>query len=184
MKTEFLKELGLTEEQISKIMAENGKDVEKVKTQAGAEKTRADGLQDQLDEANKQIEGFKGLDVAGIKKAADDWKEKYDQAAKDADAKINALKFDHALEGALSGAKAKNAKAVKALLDMDGLKLNGEEIVGLNEQLEKIKQDNDFLFEEEKAPGRFVASAPGTKVNTDDKNAQANAAFRAVFGKE
>lgn len=34
MKREFLKELGLTDEQIDKIMAENGKDIEKYKTLA------------------------------------------------------------------------------------------------------------------------------------------------------
>ncbi len=32
----------------------------------------------QLTEANKQIESFKGMDVEGIKKAADDWKTKYE----------------------------------------------------------------------------------------------------------
>lgn len=146
--------------------------------------TKITDLQTQLTDANKKIESFKGMDIDGIKAAADDWKQKYEKAAKDADDKINALKFDHALEGALTASKAKNAKAVKALLDMDGLKMNGEEIVGLSEQLEKIKKENDFLFDGETAPARFVASTPGTKVNTDDKKAEANAAFRAAFGKE
>ncbi len=36
------------------------------------------------------------------------------------------IKFNHAIEKALAGAKAKNIKAVKALLDMEGLKLTDE----------------------------------------------------------
>lgn len=64
MKREFLKELGLTDEQIDFIMAENGKDVEAVK----AKTTTA--------EAGKQIEAFKGMDIEGVKKSADEWKAK------------------------------------------------------------------------------------------------------------
>ncbi len=146
--------------------------------------TKVTDLQTQLTDANKQIESFKGMDVEGIKKAADDWKTKYEAATKDADDKVSALKFDHALEGAITSSKAKNAKAVKALLDMNGLKMNGDEIVGLSEQLEKIKKENDFLFDGENSQTRFVSSTPGTKVDTDDKKSQANTAFRAAFGRE
>ena len=62
MKTDFLKELGLEQSVIDKIMAENGKDVESHKQRFDVEKARADGLQTQLAEANKQIESFKGMD--------------------------------------------------------------------------------------------------------------------------
>ena len=71
MKREFLKELELTDEVIDKIMAENGKDIEKHKTQAETVRAELDTVKGQLSEANKQIEGFKDLDVDGIKKAAE-----------------------------------------------------------------------------------------------------------------
>ncbi len=54
------------------------------------------------------------------------------------------MKFDYALTAALTGAKARNSKAVKALLDMDGLKLNDGKIIGLDEQLSQIKEENAF----------------------------------------
>ena len=131
-----------SEEIDKKISAEIGKAfVSKADFNAKNEEKKA--IAEQLENANKQIEEFKGMDIDGIKKAADDWKLKAEQAQKDAEAKITAMQFDHALDGALSGAKAKNAKAVKALLDMEGLKMNNGEIVGLNEQLEKVKEENE-----------------------------------------
>lgn len=157
MKREFLKGFELADDIIDKIMAENGKDVEAVK----AKYADYDDVKTQLSEANTQIEAFKGMDIDGIKKAAEDWKTKAEKAEADALAKISALQFDHALDVALSGAKAKNAKAVKALLDMDGLKLNGGEIVGLSEQLTKLKLDNDYLFESEEATPSIVKPTPG-----------------------
>ena len=125
--------------------------VGKEKFDAQAEKLKL--ADEQLKAANKQIAEFKDMDVDGIKAAAGEWKGKAEQAEKDAAAKIQAMEFDYALSGALTAAKVKNPKALKALLDLDGLKHNNGEIVGLNEQLEKIKESDGYLFEsEEKAP--------------------------------
>ncbi len=149
VKREFLKELGLTDEQIDKIMAENGKDIEKAKGDLAAKETELESAKKQLKTANAEIESYKSMDVEGIKAAADDYKAKFEQAEKDAKAKLEKLQFEHALENALVAAKAKNAKAVKALLDIEGLKFNNGEIIGLKEQLEKIQEENDYLFEAE-----------------------------------
>lgn len=96
MKREFLKGLGiegLTDEVIEKIMAENGKDIEATKTKADKSQ-EIENLKSQLsekdkliEEANSQIENFKGMDVEGIKKAADEYKTKYEQSAADLKAK-------------------------------------------------------------------------------------------------
>lgn len=147
MKREFLKELGLTDEQIDKIMGENGKDIEKAKGDLDAKEAELKAVKGQLKDANKEIEKFKELDVDEIKKRADDYKEKYEKAEKEAKEQLEKLQFEHKLESALSSAKAKNIKAVKALIDTEGLKLNGDEIVGLKEQLETIQKDNHYLFD-------------------------------------
>jgi DNA repair exonuclease SbcCD ATPase subunit len=159
MKREDLEKLELSAEQIDQIMALHGKGVEKAKADLAALTTERDGLKKQLTDANAAIEGFKKLDVDSIKAAADEWKTKAEQAQKDAEAQIQALKFDHALDQALAGAKAKNSKAVKALLSMEGLKLNDADgsIVGLKEQLEKIQSENDYLFESDQPAPKIVA---------------------------
>lgn len=168
MKTEFLKSLNLSQEVIDKIMAENGKDIaaeqkkaEKVIQERDSYKLRAESLETQVNDANTEIQKFKDMDIDGIKKAADDWKETAEKAKADADKQISQMKFDYALSAALTGAKAKNAKAVKALLDMDGLKFNDGKIVGLDEQLAQIKADNDYLFESDEPAPEFVKGTNG-----------------------
>ncbi len=168
MKTEFLKSLNLSQEVIDKIMAENGKDIaveqkkaEKVIQERDSYKLKAESLETQVNDANTEIQKFKDMDIDGIKKAADDWKETAEKAKSDADKQISQMKFDYALSAALTGAKAKNAKAVKALLDMDGLKFNDGKIVGLDEQLAQIKADNDYLFESDEPAPEFVKGTNG-----------------------
>ena len=168
MKTEFLKSLNLSQEVIDKIMAENGKDIaveqkkaEKVIQERDSYKLKAESLETQVNDANTEIQKFKDMNIDGIKKAADDWKETAEKAKADADKQISQMKFDYALSAALTGAKAKNAKAVKALLDMDGLKFNEGKIVGLDEQLTQIKADNDYLFESDEPAPEFVKGTNG-----------------------
>lgn len=168
MKTEFLKSLNLSQEVIDKIMAENGKDIaaeqkkaDKIIQERDSYKLKTENLEIQVNDANAEIQKFKDMDIDEIKKAADDWKETAEKAKADADKQISQMKFDYALSAALTGAKAKNAKAVKALLDMDGLKFNDGKIVGLDEQLAQIKADNDYLFESDEPAPEFVKGTNG-----------------------
>ncbi len=169
MKREDLKALELTDEAIDEIMKLHGKSIEAHKAQLTEAEKQAEALQGQLEEANKAIEGFKELDVDGIKAAADEWKTKAEQAKVEAETEITRLKFDHALEGALAEAKAKNPKAVKALLNFEDLKLSQEDgsILGLDKQLEKVKTDNDYLFESDQPAPKIVLSGQGKAKMTD-----------------
>lgn len=151
MKREFLEELGIEKDVIDKIMAENGKDINNAKADLESKETELASVKEQLKTANEEIEGFKDLDVEGIKAKADEYKAKFEEAEAKAKEDLEKVQFEHKLETALRGAKAKNAKAVRALLDLEGLKLNEGEIVGLSEQLEAVKKENDYLFDTEGA---------------------------------
>lgn len=139
MKTEFLKGLGLSQEVIDKIMAENGKDIE-------AEQKKTSKAEQERD---------------GYRESADDWKQKAEDAKAEADQKIQSMQFDYAISDAITGAKAKNAKAVKALLNMDSLKFNDGEIIGLDKQIETLKSENDYLFESDKPAPKIVKGTGG-----------------------
>jgi len=171
MKREDLKKLlgeSATDELVDKIMAEHGKDVEKHKSDLATITTERDGLKTQLSEASKQIEGFKGMDIEGVKKSVDEWKAKAEQAKTEAKAQLEKLKFDHALDGALTAAKGKNAKAIKALLNTELLKLAEDgSVSGLNDQLEKIKSENDYLFESDTPALKVVAGSNNKTILTD-----------------
>ena len=175
MKREFLTGLGVAEDVIDKIMAENGKDIEAVKSKYAD----YDALKTQLAEANGKIEEFGKLDFDGVKKMADDYKAKFEEAQAESKKQIEAMQFNHALENALSGAKAKNVKAVRALLETDKLKLNKDgSLTGLTEQLDKLKSENDYLFEAEKkedVPQFLGGSSGGSPASDED-------AVRAVMG--
>ena len=154
MTKEELQALGLNEEQIKEVFKINGIDVEKakgdiekLKNDLQAKETELDTTKEQLKTANETIGSYKSMDIESIKKSAEEYKSKFEEAQKKAKADMEKLQFDHALENALTKSKAKNTKAVKALLDLEGLKLKDDEIIGLKDQLEKVKEKNDFLFE-------------------------------------
>ena len=80
MKTEDLKNQGLTDEQISFVMSENGKDIEKFKTENETNKTELKPVKEQLKSANETIESYKNMNIEDIKKSADDYKAKFEQS--------------------------------------------------------------------------------------------------------
>lgn len=185
MKTEFLKELGIDKEKIDKIMAENGKDIEALKAQTekdknalATRKTELETLKTQLSDANKQIEDFKNLDVEGIKKASADWEQKFKKAQADSEAQIAAMKFDHALEGKLAGSKAKDVSILMGLLKKDDLKLTDDgNILGLDDQLKKLKEEKDFLFEPDEGTPQITKGGSGSTMPSG-----ADDALRAAMG--
>ena len=125
MKTETLKNLGLTEEQIKSVMEENGKDIAREQSAKEAVEKELTDTKALLDDANKQIESFKGMDIESIKKSADEYKTKYEEADKKNKDAIAELKKSHAIDLALINTHhAKNVKSVRANLNLENIKLD------------------------------------------------------------
>ena len=85
------------------------------------------------EELKKQIEQLQ----AENQKAAEEWQ-----------AKMAQMQLNFAIEKALAAAKAKNPKAVKALLDLEKVKLDGEQLLGLDDQLKELQKSDAYLFGE------------------------------------
>lgn len=149
MKTETLQGIGLNDEQIRSVMAEYGKEINPLKqAQASAEQER-DSLKAQLEDVNGQLSeaqknSKKGSELQGQLK---DLQKQFEDSKAKAEEQLQATKKDYEIAAALSKAGAKNDKAVKALLDTEKVNFddNGK-LIGLSEQLEAVKKDNDFLF--------------------------------------
>lgn len=77
------------------------------------------------------------------KKTEADYQKKLDQQA-----------FDFALKSALTNAKAKNPKAVEALLNKESIKLDGDKLLGLEDQLKALQKSDAYLFETEQRPSK------------------------------
>lgn len=61
---------------------------------------------------------------------------------------IAEMRHGYALDAALTAAKARNVKAVKAMLDMDKITWEGDAIKGLDDQLKAIRESDGYLFEQ------------------------------------
>ena len=56
------------------------------------------------------------------------------------------MQIDFAVDKSLMSSKAKNPKAVKALLDLNNVEFDGDKIKGLEEQVKNIKKSDSYLF--------------------------------------
>ena len=106
--------------------------------------------EDNLKKANATLEELKGK--AGLsdeyKAQIDKLKDEAKKAEEAHKATITQMKRDSAIESALASAKARNTKAVRALLDEGKLVLNDDgTLSGIKEQIEAVKKDNAFLFD-------------------------------------
>lgn len=142
----------LTWEQLETKLKDN-KDVKLANLASGGyvDKKKYDDEVAKLTTANDTIKGlqdtvakFDGVDVEKLKTDAQNWETKYNND-------IAAVKLDSAVSLALVEAKAKNPKLAKAALDMSLVKLDGDKLLGLSEQLENLKKSDAYLFEEVKA---------------------------------
>lgn len=163
MKRDELKALGIAEEHLDGVLKLYSQSLEREKVKREQAVAERDELKTQLDETAKQMEAFKALDVDGIKKAADDWRVKYEAATQEAEAKIQALTYDHALTECLAGYKftsnlAREAAALK--LKSAKLPLNDGKIIGADDVISALKKDNPAAFEVPKAGGDALAGAP------------------------
>lgn len=77
--------------------------------------------------------------------------EKYETDTKKLMKDIENVKFSFALDNAIMAKSPKNLKAVKALIDTEGLSVEDGVICGLDTQLEKVMVDNPYLFESARA---------------------------------
>lgn len=125
----------------------------------------------ELTTANDTIKGlretvakFDGVDVEKLKNDAKAWETKYNTDTA-------ALKLDSAVSLALVEAKAKNPKLARAALDMSVIKLDGDKLLGLNDQLEALKKSDAYLFDvEEGGQGgaRVTTGGHHGSTNTND----------------
>lgn len=174
MKREFLQNFeGLSKEAIDAIMDENGRDIEKERSK----RADYDAIKEQLAAANKQIEEFKGMDIDGVRKAAEEWKAKAEQAERDASERIAEMEFNGTLREAITAAKGRNVKAISALLDVPALRGSKNQAEDIKAALEALKQESGYLFDTE-TPPPFSAGAGQHDMSGDPEMA----AIRAAAG--
>lgn len=109
-------------------------------------KGKYDAMETELNTANTTIKTlqdavkkFDGVDIDKLRGEVDTWKNKYTTD-------IEALRLSAAVDAALAKVGAKNPKLVKSCIDLTKVKLDGENVLGLSEQLESLKSSDGYLF--------------------------------------
>ena len=164
MKTEFLKNLGITEQSvIDQIMAENGRDVGKAKGDLETAKNRISDLEKEVASKDSEIATLntKVGDTDALNQKISQLETEKTTLTNELNTKVSEIQKSHAIETGVRDAKARNVKAVIAQLDMTKITFENGELTGLNEQLETLKsgEDTSFLF------GDVQGAPSGTHVN-------------------
>lgn len=188
MNKEKLIEMGLTEELATSVMKElDGNYVPKARfNEVNTELKQA---KDQVKERDSQLETLKKNvgDSEELKKQIEalqnDNKTKDEAHA----AEIKQIKIDAAVDKALADAKAKNSKAVKALLDLAKAEISDDgTIKGLDAQIKTLSEaeDSKFLFDTDNTqnknqnskgfvPGQKKDGVPGASSEYETRLAEA-----------
>lgn len=154
MKTEELKAKGLTEEQISFVMAENGKDIKKAKDDLKAMTDDRDQWKSKAETAEDALNKFDGIEPDKIRAELDEWKQKAADAEKEAQKQIAERDFADALKAELDGISFSSEAAKRAItaeIKGAGLTLKNGKILGLNDLITQLKESDASAFVDDSA---------------------------------
>lgn len=181
MKTEELKAQGLTEEQISFVMAENGKDLKKLQKENDNLSADRDTWKEKAEAAETTLKGFEGVDLETMQRELSDWKQKAADAEKNAQEQLYERDFADALKTEFEGIKFSSEAAKRAIMaevKEAGLKLKDGKILGLNDLVSQMKEKDSSAFiddaqqQAQQNMARFTApvgkqNMPGTMTRKD-----------------
>lgn len=174
---ELLKKLGYTEEEVTKI--EKGLSDEKIfltkeenieerYSKLKAQKEELENKVKTLTETNTNIQ----TEYDNYKKGSitqEEYESKVRQIQEEADARVKQNNFDSKLSLKLIGKEvnAKDAKDIIANLDISKISLDGENFIGLDEQIKNLKERKPYLFNEEETIIEGQSNASKQKLNDD-----------------
>lgn len=175
---ELLKKLGYADEDITKI--EKGLSDEKIfLTKEENIEERYSKLKTQKEELEKQVQTLTETNT-NIQTEYDNYKkgsitqEEYEIKVKEiqeeADNKVKQNNFDSKLAVKLMSKEinAKDVIDIKANLDMSKISLDGENFIGLDEQINSLKERKDYLFNKEETIITGNGENGRQKIDEDD----------------
>lgn len=176
MKTDELKALGLSDDQVQRVFALHGEDVNGLKTTIATLTAERDTARTSLGEANKKLEGYDP-----------DWKQKAADAQQQAEQQIAGIKAQYAAASSADALRFTSESAKKAFLsDLAAKKLplqDDGKLLGFDDFVKSYKESDPGAFAPEGGLPRVTASAAGQPASPTTKE-QANAALRAAFGRK
>lgn len=171
MKKEDLIKLGLDEETAQKVADASAEELK-----GFIPKSRFDEVNEvkkQLEQdsktRDKQLDDLKKVDAEGLKAEIEKLQGENKTAKEKYEADLKKIQINNAVEKALITVKAKNIKAVKALMAefLEKAELDGETVKGLDDEIKKLTEaeDSKFMFDIKTEAGgsKFKGINPGEK---------------------
>lgn len=176
MKDELLK-LGIEEKTVEDVLKLVGKEtipISRFNEVNEVKKQLEEKLKEHQEQLSKLAKDNKGNDE--LQKQIKELQSQNKAKEEEYQAKLNELKLDNALDLALNKEGAKNSKLVKTLLNYDLLKMDNDNLIGLSEQLTKIKETDSYLFNGSEEPKKATPQGltPKGANGTDDSNVDLN----------
>src|SRR5690625_3259718 len=130
-------------------MKAHGKSVNELKEQVNeleSLKAQNEDLTNQLAERDEQLEDLKKVDAEGLQAKIDELQQVNEQTKTEYEQKLQTQAVVHRVEDSLKVAGVRNVKAVNDLLDTENIKLDGETLLGLDDQLKGVQESDTYLF--------------------------------------
>lgn len=173
MKRKFLEDLGLEEEIVNKIMAENGKDLNDLKAKVDDLNEQIAVKETTIKQKNEKIVELEKVDIEKLKQ------EQFDLGKAEGSKEVENFKRQNAIDKVYEAEfevdgkkyKVKDKKGLQGYLDNEKIKYENDQVTGLVEQFSDIVKTSPYLFETDTKNPQFADSTPGTNQNKDDENA-------------
>lgn len=168
MTREFLKNLGLEDAAIDKILDENLRDIGKEKSQTATAQSELSAAQEKLKTAQTDLEALRKSsgDVSSVQKQLEELQKKYDTDIADRDAKLADRDYADAITRAITGKQLKfSSKAAErdfiASIKAKKLELKDGELTGLDDFIKAQREADPDAFAPERPAPRFVTGGDG-----------------------
>ena len=125
-------------------------------------------LEKTVTERDGQLEELKKVDAVGLQAEITRLQGENATAKTKFEEDLKATKLNYALEARLAKEGAVNSKAVKALLDISKISLDGDNLIGIDEQLKALKENEKWAFTQPTpdVPGAGGNPPPTTQTKT------------------
>lgn len=128
-------------------------------------------IKQQLAERDEQLKGLQNLsgDNESLNKQIADMQNKNKETQANYENKLYETNKNYALDNYLKDNKAKNFKSVKALLDNETIIYKDNKFTGLEEQVNKLKENEGYLFDQKSEPMPVVGSGGAPPINNNQQ---------------
>ena len=187
MKRDFLKNLGIEDKDIiDKILDENSSDIGRAKGELETYKNKVTDLEGKVSTQENEIKSLKEKsdNIDALNDKITQLETDKTNLTNELNTKVAQIQKTHAIENGVRDAKAKNVKAVMALLNMEKITYKEDKLEGLSDQLTALQsgESTSFLFGDTKpAPaGTNLSNPPAGGGNPPSAKSFAEAVANAL----